>query len=297
MAKYKDKPLEAEAIARFLNERDDFAFEMRVMRSIVEADPGGIELHVDFGGSYADPVTGKSRQYDIRASARKENKKLRIAIECKQLSQAFPLVVSRCPRPRAEAYHNLIVAKAREPIHEVEDRPAYHTSRVFYGASAYAGEAPVGKGSTQLGIHANTGEFISDDSDIYEKWAQALASAEDLIWAGIHDWDTYGKGNKNLLFLSAVLPILVVPDGALWILDYDDEGTLTGPPSQAKATEFYVGKLVRKAEPMVRFEITHLHIFTHSGFKEFLESSFVQGGVWSRFFASESQMGEISWHD
>lgn len=297
MAKYKNEPLTADEITTFLKERDDFAFEMSVLRCIHEADPGGINFHTAFGGSYTDPITGKPRQYDIRTSARKGSKTLRMAVECKQLSTAFPLVVSRCPRPRTEAYHHLIVAKPREPADIIEDRPAYYTARVFYGATPYSGETPVGKGSTQLGIHSTNREFISNDSDVYEKWAQALASAEDLIWAGIRDWDSYGKGDKSLEFLSAVLPILVVPDETLWAVDYDDEGAPTGSPIQIDSTEFYVGKIVHKTEPKIRFEMTHLHIFTYSGFKDFLSSGFKLGEVWSRFFANSSQMGEFSWYE
>jgi len=298
MAKHQEEPITAEAITRFLGQRDDFAFEMRVLHTITSTDSGATDLSVEFGGSYADSVTGKSRQFDIRASMRNGNKIVRMAVECKQLRSAFPLVVSRCPRPRNEAYHHLVVAEPRKQIHEFEGRPTYHTARSFYSGSAYTEEAPVGKGSTQLGIHAHAkNEFISTDSDIYEKWAQALSSAEDLIMGGIRDWDIYGKGNQNVNFLSAVLPILVIPDGTLWVVDYNSEGERTAPPTQVETTEFYVGKIFRKYEPKVRFEITHLHIFTCAGFKSFLESSFVKGELWNRFFPYETRMGEINWYD
>ena len=61
---------------------DDFGFEMRV---------GGImrklpELEVRHGGTYSDPVEDKPRQFDYVCSLTKDNRRLALAIECKNVN-------------------------------------------------------------------------------------------------------------------------------------------------------------------------------------------------------------------
>lgn len=73
------------------------------------------------GGHYTDSVTGKSRQHDIRATISIEFNHLRISAECKQLTEANPLVISRVPRSNPDCHHYFIVSKARDVISQYED--------------------------------------------------------------------------------------------------------------------------------------------------------------------------------
>ncbi len=299
MPSIRSSPVCADDIERFLAERDDFAFEMKVFQTLQSAEILGERLQVDHGGHYVDSVTGKSRQFDLRAGMTKGLHHLRMSIECKHLSSSYPVLISRVPRPRKDAYHNLIVSKPRDVAATYEDRPLYHVARAAYGASPYLGETPVGKSVTQVGLSKNGREFVSGDAEIYEKWSQALASAEDLIWASIYDHDNRGRGEAKNFSRSVVLPLLVIPDGTLWVQDYSAEGSLLGVPAPVDACEFYLGKLFRKDSPFIRFELTHLHIFTFSGLSSFLAGVDGLTSLWPMLFPTFDGGGclEITWPD
>jgi hypothetical protein len=64
---------------------------------------------------YSDPITGKQREFDIRACYTLRNNKIALAIECKGLKTDYPLVVSCVPRTRSEAYHEILQV-SEEPI-------------------------------------------------------------------------------------------------------------------------------------------------------------------------------------
>ena len=74
---------------------------------------------------------------------------------------------------------------------------------------------------------------VSGDGDVFEKWSQALASADDLVARASDAHERHGTS----MFLTAVLPVLVVSDGTLWAADYSEEGGLQREPcSVSEAT-------------------------------------------------------------
>jgi hypothetical protein len=72
-------------IAEYLaHSETDFGFELSVLG---HCERQGLKcIH---GGTYVDPVTGKGRQFDIRAHNNLEEFHISLAIECKNLSPSF----------------------------------------------------------------------------------------------------------------------------------------------------------------------------------------------------------------
>jgi hypothetical protein len=274
---------------------------MRVLQLFQGAKIQNQSFHADHGGHYTDSVTGKSRQYDIRTSVKVGLNHLRMSVECKQLTQAHPLVISRVPRDNPDSHHYLIVSKPRDVAAEYEDRPHFHVARSAYGASPYTGGTHVGKSCFQLGLaKTHPHEFVVGDSEVYEKWAQALASAEDLVWNSIHDHDHFSRGEKSKHSRSVVLPLLVVPNETLWVQDYDNDGTQMGTPKQVEHCEFSLWKMIEQKSPWLRFIFTHLHIFTLDGLANFLSSSSGLNSMWPNQLFPDFDGGsclQVTWND
>jgi hypothetical protein len=135
--------ISADDIGRYLDDRDDFDLELFAYRSLRERG-----WQAFLGGAYVDSNTLKPRQFDVRArmgfSHRRE---LYLAVECKSLSQDFPLVVSRVPRPDIEASHDVIRRWKRAEIGDtaiaVEHSDPNHLK-------LYSTGEMVGKSATQI---------------------------------------------------------------------------------------------------------------------------------------------------
>src|ERR1039458_2812506 len=85
-------------IDAYLTSQNDFDLELFVYRQFNEH--GWDARH---GGAYTDRITGKARQFDIRATkcrgvAVGRALVLRFAVECKALTKECPLLVSCVPR-------------------------------------------------------------------------------------------------------------------------------------------------------------------------------------------------------
>ena len=106
MAKKKrpDHVITADDLKEYLSERDDFALELDVYHKAKEA--GFTAVH---GGTYTDPVTKKTRQFDVRAAFERGLYRLDLAIECKSIQTTYPLLLSRIPRASAESFHQFIL--------------------------------------------------------------------------------------------------------------------------------------------------------------------------------------------
>ena len=73
-------------IGEYLESTDDFAFEREVY-SVAK----GLGFQAQHAALYADPVTGKPRQFDVRAAISLGQNEVALAIECKSLTEDFPL--------------------------------------------------------------------------------------------------------------------------------------------------------------------------------------------------------------
>lgn len=85
-------------IQLFLTTASDFTFELNVLKRLVD-----LGLHCQHGGTYDDPITQKTRQFDIQAESDSGDNAatvFRFAFECKNLRATFPLLMHRVPRAK-----------------------------------------------------------------------------------------------------------------------------------------------------------------------------------------------------
>lgn len=272
-------PITDRDIEEYLRTRSDFDLELFVYRTLQEH--GCPAIH---GGTYIDPIAKKARQYDVRATwelHRGHEKlpmcRLALAIECKSLSSDAPLLVSRVPRPAEDSYHELMHSWLRQNMRDKSAR----ILRPEGPSGIYRPGDSTGKRTAQV-CRLVSGAFKDDDRDSYEKWSQALASAADLINESV------AAATDGQQALSLILPVLVVADGTLWVADYSEDGTRNGVVHPADAVELfvnreYVWELVAIPEPQL-YRISHLHIYTRTGFAAFVQEFSRPGRLRERMF-------------
>ena len=176
---------------------------------------------LEHGGTYTDPITGKPRQFDYRCSLTTNAARLSLAVECKNLTS--PLILCGIERPLNEAFHDLIESTKiyRAPDSEVSFGCTSATRRAknkFYKAGEFVAKSLLRTQSDKSSIKPPPER--ERDSDIYERWAQAVSSAVELAETACRSATGLPKRNKTLL--TAILPIVVVPNGQMWSLTYDD---------------------------------------------------------------------------
>jgi hypothetical protein len=251
--------IDAASITKYLESQSDFDLELFVYHALI--DHG---IQVTHGGTYVDPVTRKYRQYDMRAMRTYESEcGISMAIECKRLTREFPLVVLRVPRPTLESFHEVVVAG----IDPADNN--YYTKRPRRedGRGIYRTNEMVGKKAVQIRWDPKRALFVGDDSDTYDKWSQALSSADALIQESYQTFRRYGGRN---LFVTFVMPILVVSDSTLWAADYSDSGERKGEPAPADSATLFVDREYGESLPR-GYYIGHLHVFTRTGFTHFVK--------------------------
>lgn len=249
----------ADDIAQYLSARDDFDLELFAERTL---ESNGWD--VTHGGTYPDPVTGKFRQFDIRAKRTfSHGRNVFLCVECKSLSRENPLVVSRVARPESESYHHLISLVPRPQIGDTVPRVARCDQRT---QTLYSVDARTGKSMTQISKNREGG-FRTSDSDTYDRWSQALASSAPLIREIAHT-TVY----LQTLAICFFMPILLVSDETLWVVDYQADGT-RGPPRQENEAIYFVDRACDIDHPRYkgRYCQTHLHIHTRVGFERLIQ--------------------------
>jgi hypothetical protein len=278
MVRLQNSPVDSSDLIEYLNTSSDFAFELRCLEQLVK-----LEFQCQHGGSYTDPVTKKPRQFDIRAHRKNGHLNLRCAIECKNLTKEFPLLILCVPRAKDESFHELVYAydPTQNSRPQWVDTPASRancrTVRVEHPSSNYAVGESVGKSSAQVGRAFPDKSIISNDAEVFDKWSQALASADDLADQAAQD----GEEHKSS-FLSLILPILVVPDRTLWMSDYSANGTRMCDPVMVDRCSFFVGRRYNAGSLMKQISLTisHLEFVTLSGLKSLTEDILNQENSW-----------------
>lgn len=254
-----------EHLEEFIATQDDFALELYVYDLARRAG-----FNPTHAGSYVDPSTGKARQFDVQASrACGENFHIHFAIECKALRPSFPLLVSQIPRIRAESFLHIMSSRGSGK----DGMSIYPQTHILTdGASLYPLSEFVGKALSQVGFNGE-GKLHSKDSEVFEKWGQAIASSNQLIKRAA----SLNRSMQKPLQNSAVLPVLVVPDGTLWVVNYSGLGDRT-EPAQAQEAKYFIGSTQTIDEGQsVTFILSHLHIVTKTGLEKLL-LRFREGG-------------------
>lgn len=275
--KKDDKPLSSKTLLAAIERDDDFAFEMAVSRCL----HGQKAIRIHHGGTYSDPVDGKPRQFDFRCEISDDvtPNRAKFAIEVKNLSSESPLVVSGIGRPMTDSRHQWITSDGSLGLLNAAVGTCGPESRV-YPAGAFSG-----KSLGRYGRKSQGDEFAKvSDEEIYRRWSQALASAHELCATSM--WAAAGGGNKYIR--TAILPVVVVPDGTLWKVEYTQDGRRNGFPEQEHLVEFYVNHECVVPHPASRaptsFIFTHLHFVTLTGLQTLLSKFGGNGEYWHTWF-------------
>jgi hypothetical protein len=252
-------PITGKDIARSLDEQNDFDLELCVHRSLTAS--GFVSEHA---GIYSDPVTRKPRQFDVRARRFFPSVRWQVllAVQCKSLSADFPAVVSRVPRPAQESYHEVIRSWERQDTGE----DFVEALRRERGLELYLENGLVGKKVAQIRRDPSAASgFKSADDEPYDKWSQALESAVDLVREAV----LAHRGHGTTECYTLVLPVLVVSDETLWVVDYTESGRRAQSALPVQEAEIYLDREY-EVLPGRSYHISHLHLFTRSGFTSFV---------------------------
>ena len=240
MIKRQRDPVDAAAILRFVRESSDFDLEMKVVE-LLRAQ-GFKCVH---GGTYQDPITQKIRQFDVRAERAAARHHVSLAVECKNLRDDGPLLVSCVPRVREEAFHH-ILRTPRDAIRVLTEEVSGQETPYVVGES-------VAKKTDQ--IRRSGDGFVSDDQATFDKMSQAISSTYDLVRMHLTP--------SNLLF--AVLPVVVIPDGRLWQVNYSASGVLETEPTKVPSAALFLDhawSFGTSATGVIRFRLSHLEFVT-----------------------------------
>jgi hypothetical protein len=268
----------AQEIKDVVRVEDDFGHEMRVGNILT--NPQYPPFHFtqvrvmspSHGGTYKDQVTDKTRQFDYRCQIVRGHQgthNIFLAAECKNLNPDLPLVVCGRPRTKVESYH-VYIARTQDGERQL---------RIVEGSgSLYKPNGFVGKSLIRLKIKEK--KLCADgDSEIYDKWSQALASSYDLAFSA-----AYNKSASQAL--AFILPLVVVPDNSLWVVSYKDNGTPYGDPEKVDQCPFYVDQKFLIGLPFV---ITHIHFVTLKGLSDMLsEFANADSDKWDLIFSHAS---------
>ncbi len=265
MARLKEAEVSPKDLTEYLDTSSDFAFELKVQQQLVRHG-----FDCEHGGTYEDPISGKLRQFDLRARRKYGYARVALAVECKQLRPHFPLMVLRVPRRNEESFHEvlLIVDPEKHDIDEAQSImvPAFQryakNLRVAPTQCLYEAKTPVGKSCTQVGRDAN-GAIVANSSEAFEKWSQAISSARGLV-----DYECADiPSNKEGWILSMVLPVMVVPDDRLWSADFDQDGKLVSGPDRTNRCPYLLNAVATGGDQLrsTSYTISHVEFVTTTG--------------------------------
>jgi hypothetical protein len=258
---------------------------MRV-REIIRLVPN---LESEHAGTYIDPISMKPRQFDFRCVIWRKEQSLQFALECKNLSKDFPVVVCGTKRSSEDAFHEIIESRNGlfvKPNVAVYDGP-YSITRKVANAAIYREGEFVGKSIIKLKPKSGqSGGYTTEaDTDIYERWTQALSSSYDLCKAATN----YAQARGDVHFFTATIPVVVLSNESLWILNYDTDGVVRTEPFQTDHCRFFVGRRLKLTgwEATEMFSLSHIHFCTLSGLKSWMDS-INDDDSWSQWLPPES---------
>jgi len=265
MAKLKTTPIRQADLVEYLGHHSDFAFEISVLNKLLSRG-----FDCEHGGSYEDPFTKKPREFDLRARKTFGPRLIRLAVECKNLHDHFPALISCLPRRDEESFHEVAcsVDPGKVSLRRTSGPhiPAFElrakSVRLSKTESIYRPAESVGKSCDQVGRNPDSA-IVANDSAVYSKWAQALSSAQELTDRACYD----GEDGTDEMYVSVVVPVLVVPDGTLWAADYDANGARVASPRQVSRCPYFVQMSYVGGDRLhgMSYSISHLEFVTLAG--------------------------------
>lgn len=263
-------PITKADLDKFVVEDSDFGFEMSVLAELRK-----LGFKCSHSGTYSDPVTKKIRQFDLRATIERGDCELAMAVECKNIRS--PLLISAVPRTSNEAFHCVIEYRGG---HTVYNSPVECT--LVSHSLIYEVDKSVGKKTDQ--IRRENANIVSDDSVTFDKIGQAINSAEDLVQDMVSD-------ERKIPSLRVVVPVLVVPTGLLWQVDYDANGRLVADARTVSHATCYVNHAWRATAGIhpVWYQISHLEIVTSDFLSKAVEIWMGSAGFFGEHLRSSSE--------
>ncbi len=271
----------AKHITEVVTTADDFEHEVRVGR-LLRAHRGSETSH---GGTYIDPLTNNPRQYDFRwVFCHPDGFAVSLAVECKNINSNSPVVVRGQKRMSIEAFHDLIESRKGGGFQTSRGNIYLDISAIgqvrrvagddsMYGMGSFVGRSilRIEASQTRRPSDATITYSRSKDKEIYDRWSQALASAQDLVL----DARYYASRFKMPHVFTAIIPVVVVPDAALWSMEYDADDELIHDPIKIDQCEFYVARDMKIPGEFAEFasqtfKFSHIHFVTVKGFEAFL---------------------------
>jgi hypothetical protein len=265
------KRIEVSDLIQYLDQESDFSFELTILKSLVQAG-----LECEHGGTYTDPATAKTREFDIRARAGTEPFCIWLPIECKNVRPYFPVLVSCVPRRADEAYHEIVFVGEPEPPNFAAFsvnalQPKGQSIRLEGERSMYPAGEMVGKATSQVGRASSKREIYSNDADIFDKWSQCLNSACDLA-KRLDDNELLSNAGIRL---CGLVPIVVVPEDMLWSVHYASEGARLTDPTRVTRIPMYIGKEYEVSRvPWLHYRASHLELVTPIGLQALIHETF-----------------------
>ncbi len=235
MAKLREISITKKDIDEYLKTYSDFSFEVKVLSHLVE-----LGFSCKHSGTYSDPITSKTREFDIRAvkEVRHDDNfifRLCLSVECKNVRDNFPILVHCLPRRSDESYQDLIWSSRESNKLPVGLMRYGFRLRLDGENSVYEQQNPVGKSCDQVGRRQD-GEVIGTDSDVFDKISQSINASYEMIRKAHY------TGDENTVIVSNVLPVLVVPKDRLWSVCYDNAGNICKDVSTTSRVPYYIGK-------------------------------------------------------
>ncbi|MBC7785816.1 MAG: hypothetical protein H7144_18465 [Burkholderiales bacterium] len=278
----KTDPIIAEDIKEHVLKESDFAFELNVLSSLK-----AMGLAVAHSGTYTDPATGKPRQFDIRAEKHHGCDALRMAVECKNLQPYNPLIVLCVDRPNSDAFYEVCFSsRFRRSEPNLEIFKAIH--------SLYRFNEPVGKSTVQLAFAPSTEKGVEkkavlDDSEVYDKWAQAVSSCSDLVKFAEED----GPRKSQDCSACLIVPVLVIPNGTLWSCRFNSSGA-TDEPEVVDHVSMLIDKSYALSiyTPKMEMRLSHLEIVTPNGLASLVDRLWTSGLLTPEVQGAAKQFGK-----
>ncbi len=265
MANLKNNPITETDLEEYLQGYSDFSFEIQVLNRLIN-----LGFLCEHSGTYDDPITNKSREFDIRAIYTKGFMRLCLSVECKNLRSNFPLITHCLPRKRSESYNEILRTLTPEEVWDnsvgQEKLQGFSKSfRLKTGIAIYQPEDYVAKSADQVGRKEQDKSITSTDGGVFDKISQAINSAYGLI-ANAQNLSAIDNSYYSLIF-----PVLLVPDNTLWQAKYDNQGNRQGKPEKIKRVSYFIGKeWLIDGDKSNTYSISHLEIVTFSELGNFI---------------------------
>jgi hypothetical protein len=128
----------------------------------------------------------------------------------------------------------------------------------------------VGKNTDQVGRNLS-GRLDSNDEATFEKLNQAVNSCHDFVRT---------LSEKASPRRKAVVPLLVVPSGLLWQVEYSPDGVIKTEPHQVKRATFFLDHAwsVPGVYGPIPYWLSHVEFVTFEALPGIGESYFGPGG-------------------